>query len=275
MMAGAAALLIVLSGCSKKPGGQVVAVVNGEEITQQELNAELENAHVPQGADQKQVMPALLRRVVDRKLVTQLAKKDGLDKTPAFQAQLRIVQENLLASQYASKIAKTITLPDSATVAAFIKDNPTIFGQRKRYTLEQLVFSPPADPAFVKKLQPAHSINAIAEVLTAAQIPFARGTGKLDSGAIPPEIAAKIAALPAGEPFLLPDNGRLVASVIQSAEPIAITPEQANSGAVNIIRQKSLQNTLSKKVEAARTSADISYAPGFAPPKPKSAPVAP
>src|SRR3978361_1170827 len=98
MMAGAAALLVVLGGCSKKPGGQVVAVVNGEEITQQELNVELQNAHIPQGVDQKKVMPALLQRVVDRKLINQLAKNDGLDKTPAYLAQVRVTEENLLAN---------------------------------------------------------------------------------------------------------------------------------------------------------------------------------
>lgn len=273
MMAGAAALLVATSGCSKKPGGQVVAVVNNEEITQQELNAELQNARIPPGADQKKVMPVLLQRIVDRKLVTQLAKSDGLDKTPAYLAQSRILQENLLANQYATKISKTITLPDAAAVDAFISSNPTIFYQRKRYTLNQIVFNQPADPAFLQKLGPAHSLDAIAAILTAAQVQFVRGVGKLDSGAIPPEIATKIGALPAGEPFLLPDNGRIVASVIQSAEPVPVTPEEAKPGAVNMLRQKALQDALGKKLEEARSAAKISYEDGFAPPpKPAAAP---
>ena len=272
MMAGAAAFLVMASGCSKKPGGQVVAVVNGEEITQQELNAELGNAHIPSNVDQKKVMPALLQRVVDRKLITQLAKNDGLDKTPVYLAQSRILSENLLANQYAGKIAKTITLPDAAAIDSFISGNPTIFSQRKRYTLNQIVFNQPADPAFLQKLGPAHSLDAIAALLTASQVQFARGTGKLDTGAIPPEIATRINALPAGEPFLLPDNGRIVASVIQSAEPLPVTPEQARPIAVNVLRQKALQDAVAKKLEAARSSAKISYEDGFAPPKPTTGP---
>ena len=38
---GAAALLLSLSACEKKAEGQVVAVVNGDEITAQEVNGEL------------------------------------------------------------------------------------------------------------------------------------------------------------------------------------------------------------------------------------------
>ncbi len=273
MMAGAAAALVLIGGCSKKPGGQVVAVVNGEEITQQELNAELQNAHIPPNVDQQKVMPALLQRVVDRKLVTQLAKTDGLDKTPTYLAQSRILDENLLANQYAGKIAKTLPLPDTAAVDTFISSNPTIFGQRKRYTLNQIVFNQPSDPAFLQKLGPAHTLDAIAAILTASQVQFVRGVGKLDTGAIPPEIATKIAALPPGEPFLLPDNGRIVASVIASADPVPVTPEEARPAALNILRQKALQDALGKKLEAARASAKISYEDGFAPPpKPAASP---
>jgi len=266
MLTGAAALLVVLSGCAKKPGGQVVAVVNGVEITQQELNTELQGANVPEGADQKKVMPALLQHVIDRKLVAQLAKNDGLDKTPGYLTQLRAMQENLLVNQYAQKIAKTVTLPDAAAVDDFINSHPTIFSQRKRYTLNQIIFAPPSDPAVVKQLEPAHSLDAIAAILTAAHVPFARGVGNLDSAAIPAEVATKIAALPPGEPFLLPDNGRIVASVIQQAQPLPVTPEEARPAATNMIRQKSLQDAVGKKLEAARSSATISYQPGFAPP---------
>jgi peptidyl-prolyl cis-trans isomerase C len=268
MMAGAAVLLVMIGGCAKKPGGQVVAVVNGEEITQQELNAELQSARIPQGVDQKKLMPVLLQRIVERKLIVQLAKTDGLDKTPSYLEQLRIGQENLLATQYASKIAKTIALPDTAAVDQFIAASPTLFSGRKRYTLNQIVFAQPSDSALIRQLIPAHSLDAIAAVLSADHLQFARGVGKLDTASLPPQIANKLAALPPGEPFLLPDNGRIVASVIQSTEPLPVPPEQAKPAAVNMLRQKALGDAMHKKLDDARTAATISYAPGFAPPKP-------
>ena len=265
-MTGVSAFLIALGGCHKKPGGQVVAVINGEEITQQELNTELRNAHVPDSVDHKKVMPLLLQRVIERTLLDQLATKDGLDKTPAFLDEERAMHDNLLATDYAAKVSKTITMPDPAVVDAYIAQNPTVFGARKRYTLAQIVFPQPSDPSLIKKLEPVHTLDAIAAVLNAAQVPFVRGVGKLDTAAVPAVIANKIAGLPAGEPFLLPDNGRIVASVVQSVEAVPMPADQAKPAATNLLRQKALSDALRQKVDAARTSATISYAPGFAPP---------
>ena len=46
---------IFLAGCDKQPEGQVVAVVNGDEITLQELNAELGNVELPEGAAKDEI----------------------------------------------------------------------------------------------------------------------------------------------------------------------------------------------------------------------------
>lgn len=266
LIAGTAAALVLLSGCQKKVGGQVVAVVNGEEITQQQLNAELNGAQLQPGADKKAIMAQLLQRVVDRTLLVQQAKTEGLDQSPAYLDQARRQQESLIVNMLAGKLAKNITLPDSTAVSSFIAGNPTMFAGRKRYVLDQLVFPQPSDMAVVKSLQPAHSLDAIAAILTAKGIAFQRGNGQLDSGMLPPEVASRIAALPAGEPFLIPDNGRLVASVIKSAEPVATPEEQAKPAALNILRQQALAEAMRKQVAKARAAAKIEYQPGFAPP---------
>lgn len=266
LVAGTAAMMVLLSGCEKKAGGQVVAVVNGEEITQQELNAELNGAQLQQGADKKAIMAQLLQRVVDRTLLVQQAKEEKLDQSPAYLEQSRRQQDSLLVNMYAGKLSKNVPLPDSAAVSSFIAGNPTMFAGRKRYTLDQLVFPQPTDMTLVKELQPAHSLEAIAAILTAKGVAFQRGNGQLDSGMLPPEVASKIGALPPGEPFLIPDNGRLVASVIKSSEPVATPGDQATPAALNILRQQALAEAMRKQVAKARASAKIDYQPGFAPP---------
>ena len=69
---------VLLGGCQKEATGQVAAVVNGEEITLQEINAELAQLQVPEGVDRAQVQQAALQRIVDRRLLAQAAKEDGL-----------------------------------------------------------------------------------------------------------------------------------------------------------------------------------------------------
>ena len=48
---GLVAALLATTGCGKKATGQVVAVVNGDEITLDELNSELNGVNLPPNAD--------------------------------------------------------------------------------------------------------------------------------------------------------------------------------------------------------------------------------
>jgi len=62
-------LAVLSSACDKKAEGQTVAVVNGEEITAAELNAELASARLPEGMSQKDARARVLQAIVDRRLV--------------------------------------------------------------------------------------------------------------------------------------------------------------------------------------------------------------
>jgi len=267
LITGAGALLLLVGGCEKKVGGQVVAVVNGEEVTQQEVNAELQAANIPGTADKKAVMAQVVQQIVDRKLLVQKAKAEGLDKSPNYLEQLRRGEDALIINLLTTKAAKGVALPDAAAVDKFIAENPTLFSERKRYTLDQISFAQPTDQTVLRQLEPAHSLEAVAATLSAAGIQFTRGSGEIDSAMLPPPVAAKIAALPAGEPFVAPDKGRIVASVITATTP-APTPEaQARPAALELLRRQSLGTVMQKQLDAARSAANITYQPGFTPPK--------
>jgi hypothetical protein len=64
---------------ARKAQGQTVAIVNNEEITAGDLNSELTSASNLAGADTKQARVAVLQKLINRKLLVQQAKSDGLD----------------------------------------------------------------------------------------------------------------------------------------------------------------------------------------------------
>lgn len=261
-----AASVLLLSGCEKKVGGQVVAVVNGEEITQQELNAELGSQQLPQGADRKVVMQQLLQRVVDRKLLVAKAKEQGLDKSPTYLAQVSRAQDAVLIDTLAGNAAKSVAVPDAAAAAQFMTANPSLFAARRRYQLDQIAFSAKPSPALDAKLKPAKTLAQVEAVLRGENIAFQRGTGQIDTAALPPEVSARIASLPPGEPFLIPGNGQLIVNVIRSAENVAVPAAQAQPAAAEMLRRQTVEQAVRKQVQQARSSAKITYAPGFAPP---------
>ena len=83
---------------AKAPAGQVVATVDGEEITARELRAELQGMSFPSPQARKSAEQAALQSIIDRKLLAKAAEEAKLDETPDFALQkaLRLTVTNLL-----------------------------------------------------------------------------------------------------------------------------------------------------------------------------------
>ncbi len=265
-----ASLSLALSACQKKAEGQVVAIVNGEEITLTELNAEIAELNVPASADKNLVRARVLQRMVDRRLLVQAAKEAGLDRDPAYLTQERRTQEQLLVSMYGKKAMDTIKVPDAAALDRFISTHPTAFGGRKRYKLDQLLIDVPADPKRLKELESAHTLAEVATRLTAMGIAFQRGTGQFDSASVAPQVLQRIEALPAGEPFIVPNGNKLVINSITGSEPVSLSTEQARQVAAQAMRNEELNKIGESRLKEAKAKAKIEFQTGFEP-KPEAA----
>ena len=262
-----AGLSLFLGACGSKATGQAVAVVNGEEITIGELNSELASANIPASADKKKVMPQLLQQIIDRRILAQKASEQGVDKTPDFLNQERRLREGLLLSLASKRQADTIRIPDQRAIDAFIAANPSLFRDRSILLLDQLQFQPPVDDAQVARLKNDHSIAALAASLTALGMPFVRTDAKLDTATVPPAIMKQIEALPAGEPFIVPINGKMYASVITGRQPANPTAEENRRVAVEAMRRQSLETWYASQLKQLRNEAKIEYQDGYAPTK--------
>ena len=258
-------LTIALAACDKKPTGQIVAVVNGEEISQSELNQELQGANIPPNADKKAVMRDVLQRVVDRRLLAQTAKEQGIDRDPNFVSTQRRMTEELMVQMFAKKAADGIKVPDAAAIDKFITQNPAMFAQRARLKLDQIAFDVPTNPDTMKQFANDHSLEAVAATLTRLNIKFARGNGALDTASVAPQMLAQIEALPAGEPFIVPVQGKVVASVITGRDVVPVPSEQARPMAVEALRNRDLAGIGKSRLDEARAKAKIEYQPDFAP----------
>lgn len=259
------AAVLAIGACSKKPEGQVVAVVNGEEVTLTELNGEIADLNLPPTADKTQVRAQVLQKMIDRRLLAQAAKEAGVDRDPAYINQQRKMNEQLLVSMYGRKAMDTVATPENVAIDQFINRNPQMFGERVRYRLDQIQFDVPTDPSRLKSLESAHSMPEVAERLNALGISFQRGSGALDSASVPAEVMNRIRSLPAGEPFLVPQGSKMVVSVITGTEPVALTQEQMRPLAAQALRNESLNKIGEQRLKEARTKAKIEYQSGYAP----------
>lgn len=266
LMGGIFAAGLFISGCHKEPKGQVVAIVNGDEVSMQELNAELQAIRMPVTTDRNAVRNQVLQRLIDRKLIVQKAREQGLDKTPEFVTRQRQLEENLLASMLGQKIATTVPMPDDHDITQYIADNPTQFGGRQRLLLDQIRFAAPTDAKRLMALRNAHSLDDIAADLQTLGVRFSRGKGAIDTGPLDPQLTGLINRLPPGEPFVLPSNGEFVASVVVGRDSIPTPAGLARRAAAQLVRQRELTAESKAQVARERAGAEVKYQQGFAPP---------
>jgi peptidyl-prolyl cis-trans isomerase C len=263
----AAVGLLALAGCNRDaPSGQVVATVDGEEVTIQEINGEIQAANPPADANREQLQRQALQRVIDRKLLVKAAKDKGIDRTPEYLAKVRRGEETLLAQTYAQQQLTTVPVPSAAELSKFMSDNASMFGQRQLLSLDQIRFAPPRDLKSLAALDKDKTMDQVAAHLTQLGIKFERVPETLDTGAVPPQLMQAIEKLPAGEPFVIPSQGAITVNVITGRKPVATDASAARAGAVRAFRQQKFGEILQQQINSLRSSTKITYQNGFGPP---------
>lgn len=98
--------LLVVVGCPSKPKGKVLAVVNNEVLTKEELD-EL----VPEGFTiDEQNLPGILDKWVSNALLYQEALRRGLDKDPEIKKALERLKRDYLVNEVLQKLVAASTV---------------------------------------------------------------------------------------------------------------------------------------------------------------------
>lgn len=283
----AMSLLLVACGDKKgggggggAPTGQVVARLDGTDITLLEVNAELAGAQIPPNMSRREAEIAALQQIINRRALIQVAKERKLDQSPQFKLQERRASEQLLAQALAADIASKVPQPTREDVDKFIAENPDLFAERKIWEVDQIRFMRPPE---IEKLPLASvkTMDGVEQVLREAGIEFQRGPNRLDALGANPEFVraiAKVLAEKPGELFMFPQpiQGGQIMLVNQVRNTIVqpFTGERARTAATELLRNLRVQEALRKEVEAQvkATRARVTYQEGFAP---KEAPAAP
>lgn len=274
---------LTLAGCDQvkklvggKPKGQVAATVNGEEITVTELKAELGNFSSPDPKVMKAAQQQALQAIIMRNLLTQKAKQDKLDKSPEYTLQARRGEQTLLAQLYQRKLAGAVAAPSRDDATAFVSSHPTMFADHKVIVVEQLIANPgrKLTPDQIKPLKTLEDVKAL---FTAQSIPYRENVATIDTLNADPRTIDQIEKLPAGEVFVVPQNGAFMFNRITSTKSLPITGDVAVNYAINVLRNQKAQELVRTQMINLRSSAEksITYNPAYKPDKPFTPPPAP
>lgn len=278
IVASAAALLL-LPGCNRikslvgggEPKGQVVATVDGKEVTVLELRAELGNFSSRDQSVVKAAQQQALQRIIMRKLLADEARKQKLDKSSDFALQVQRGEETLLAQLYQRKLAEKIKQPTKSDADAYVASHPNQFGARKVLVLDQIIAAP--NKIAPERLQPLKTLGEVKALLEADGVPYQENTATLDTLSANPGLITAIQKLPPGEIFVIPQGGALMFNQITSSRDAPMRGDPAAAYAVNAIRQQKAQEVVEKSVTDMRKAAEskIVYNPAYKPQAPKAA----
>lgn len=263
---GVLAGALLVAGCQKEATGQVAAVVNGEEITLQEINAELGQAQLPEGSDREQVQQAALQRIIERRLLAQAAREDGLDQSPEFLIRRRQLEDALLVQLLGERAGRTASVPQAKAIEDFMRQNPAVFAGRTIFTVDRIQFPMPSDTTKLNALKDDHSMDAVAATLQRLGIQFTRGGAQMDSAQLGQVRLNQIRAMPEGEPFVIPEGGLVTVAVITGATAQPVSSDQARPAAVQMMRNQALSEAMRQRLQSQKAKSEIEYQQGFAPP---------
>ena len=258
--------ILALVACGSAPKGQVVATVNGEEITARDLNVEAQALHIPPTMKRQQSLPIVMQSVVDRILLAQSAKTQKLDQDPDYLAQYRRIGQLLLAQramQAATSSNATIT---SQQLGEFTIKNPALFDRREKLTIRQMLFPLPADRAKLKTFEPIKTMESFATALDKIGLQHQASQRVIDTAELDPKMAAQLAALPPGELFMTAEGNTGVVAQIVARAPFP-TPIGEREAVAERAMDAARKPALAKETLAGlRASAKIDYQPGYLPP---------
>lgn len=271
---------LALSGCDQvkklvgggKPSGQVVATVDGEEITSLQLRAELGNFGSRDPEIMKAAQQQALQRIILRKLLAAEARKLKLDKGTDYTLQVERGEETLLAQLYQRKLAGQTTQPTRAEAEAFVNARPEMFANRRVLFVDQVIAAP--NKVEPEKLRPLKTLQEVKVLLAAEGVAYQENAVVLDTLTGNPALVRAVNNLPPGEVFVIPQGGAMLFNQVSTARTAPFIGDMATAYATNALRGQKAQDYVTKKVSDMRKAAEskIVYNAAFKPPPPKKAP---
>ncbi len=240
--------VLLLAGCShddtnSKPT-QVVAKVNGDEITVHQLNSEIRRVQVST-ANPQDLAKKLLTGLIDRQLLVQEAYKLNLDRTPEVMQMLDAAKAQIYVQAYLTQKLAALSEPSELEVSRFMKQHPEVFSQRKVFTTQDIIFS--NDPKVINYEQLQSSVSNMEELktwLNAHQVSFEMAEENLPTEALPREALLVVNKIKVGDLLFMRDESKIVAHIVINIAELPLPDIQARDMASKAVSENKRQQLI-------------------------------
>ena len=264
---------ITLSACGKKGDAstkksdtQVVAIVNGDEITIHQVNFQLSRMGQMNEAQAKLASKKVLTRLIEMQLLKQQAIEQKLDKNPGLLQALEASKDQMLAQAYLETMMAKAPKPSSSEIDEFYKSHPELFENRRVFRLQELMVN--IDKSKFSEIEVSlkdiKGINEIAAWLKEKNYPFSANAAVKEAETLPSDMLKKLQVLKDGEILILPTEGALHIIHLAASQAAPISRIKATPIIEQYFMNQNKTNLAKKEMTALNEKAKIEFTGTFA-----------
>ena len=249
-----------------KPASQVVAKVNGTELTVHQVNYALQRIPNLNPEQSKAASLQVVRNLVDQELALQQALADKMDRDPAVVQALDAARRQILAEAWMSRKVGAPVEPTDAEVQEYFSAHPELFAERKLYRLQEVAIKVPEDQreAVRAQLAQSKSLNEFGEWLKAQNLEVKAVQGVKPAEQLPLAMLPQLSKMPKGQATAVNTPDGLLVVIVADTQAQPVTLEQVKPAIVARLQGEARQKAVQAQVDALKAAAKIEYLGEFA-----------
>lgn len=258
-----------LSACDnkKKEGGetQVVAKVNGDEISVHQINYAMTRlGNIPKGKEDE-AGKQILKGLVDQQLLVKLAVNKKLDRNPNVLQAIEASKRQILAQASLEQLVAQLTKPTDTEIHDYYVKSPELFANHRIYKFAEVSMAGTVQVEKVKQLlSGTKSMEEFAGKLTKENVMFKAATAVKGAEELPTVLLPKFYKMAKGEVAIIPAGDSLSVLQLQDFKEQPVTEEQAKPVIGNFLLEQKRKALLEAEMKKLRDAAKIEYLGAYA-----------
>ena len=265
-----AAACLLVTGCGKKDkdkaATQVIASVDGEEISVHQMNTVLSRAKGVTPETLPQAKQEILASLVEQQLAVNLAMSKKLDRTPEVVTAIENAKREILGRAALEQIAAAQPKPTDEEAKKYYAEHPALFSQRRVFNLQEIAIRKTGQDISELKERAANakSIEEVASWLKEKGIVFSGNGGTRSAEQIPLEVLPQLHAFKDGQIGLIEAKDAYLVMRLVASRSQPVTEEQALPTIKAFLSNQRGAEAIKREKDALKAKAKIEYFGEFA-----------
>jgi EpsD family peptidyl-prolyl cis-trans isomerase len=257
-----------LTACDhKKESGesQVVAKVNGDEITVYQLNGALARlGNIPKGKE-NEAGKQVLKGLVDQQILVKLAVDKKLDRNPNVLQAIEASKRQILAQASLEQLVQQLSKPTDTEIHDYFVKSPELFSNRRIYKFAEISLPSSVEVEKVKSLlSGTKSLEEFAGRLRKENIEYKTSSTVKGAEELPTVLLPKFSKMAKGEVAIIPIGENLSVLQLQDFKEQPVAEGQAKPLIDKYLLEQKRKTLLEAEMKKLRDVAKIEYLGAYA-----------